>query len=141
MMPNEVKVLLLERDGVTRATAKVVMESLDVGVVSARSAGRALDLLATPHLRFDALVLGPSVLDAEVCGLLVRALSRKPALRVLALTVGDRRPAGGSMTPLAICWALERGGCEYSLLDDPWTRPRLRQCLDELLGRAREPAA
>lgn len=132
---REVKVLLLERDGATRAVVKALLENFAVGVVSARSSGRALELCSTPHLRFDALVLGPSLLEAKLDSFLGRVLSLQPALRVLVLTSADLDPAGGSaLTPLSVCWALERIGCEYSLLDDPWTGPRLHLYLQELLG-------
>jgi hypothetical protein len=133
------KVLLLERDRATRSDVKVLLESVGVGVVSARSSGRAVDLCNTPHLRFDALVLGPSLLDPGLGGLLGRILSAQRALPVLVLTGDDPGLARGStMTPLSVCWVLERAGCEYSLLDAPWTGPRLHQCLNELLeGRLR----
>jgi CheY-like chemotaxis protein len=128
-------VLLLERDGATRAAVKAVLEDHAVGVVSARSTERALELCKTPPLRLDALVLGPSLLEPGLRGFLGRVFSLRPALRVLALTAGNLDPAGGStMTPLAVCWALESVGCEYSLLDHPWTGPRLHRCLEELLG-------
>lgn len=140
--PGEVKVLLLERDGPTLAAVKVALENLGVGVISAQSAARAVNLCSSPHFRFDVLVLGPSVLDPGLGSLLGRVLSSQTVLRVLVLTAGNLGPAGSStMTPLAVCWALERTGCEYSLLDDPWTRPRLHRCLQELLERAYEPAA
>ena len=139
---GQVKVLLTESDGLTRAAAKAVLENMGIGVISARSAARALDLCNAPHLRFDVLVLGPSLLDPGLDMSLKRVLSLQPGLRVLALTAGNRDPAAGSrMTPLAVCWALERIGCEYSLLDDPWTGPRLLQCLQELLARSCEPVA
>ena len=139
---GEVKVLLTESDGLTRAAAKAVLENLGVGVISARSAARALDLCNAPHLRFDVLVLGPSLLDPGLDSFLKRVVTFQKALRVLVLIAGNLDPAGGStMTPLAVCWALERIGCEYSLLDDPWTGPRLLRCLQELLARSCEPVA
>lgn len=136
------KVLLVERDGARRASLKTVLENRAVGVVSVRSAGRALELCSTPNLRFDALVLGPSLLEAGLASFIGRALSLRPALRLLVLAAGNLEPPGDStMTPLSVCWSLERTGCEYSLLADPWTGPRLHECLRELLGRACEPAA
>jgi hypothetical protein len=133
---GEVKVLLTESDDRTRAAAEVVLENLGVGVIAARSAARALDLCNAAHLRFDALVLGPSLLDCGLDSFLRRVISVQKTLRVLALTAGDPHLAGGStMTPLAVCWALERIGCEYSLLDAPWTGLRLHECLQELLAR------
>lgn len=138
---RELKILLTENDGRTRAAVKAALENLGVGVISARSAARALDLCNPAHLRFDVLVLGPSLLDLGLSGFLGRALSVQRALRVLVLTAGNLDAADGStMTPLAVCWALEGIGCEYSLLDDPWTGPRLYRCLQELLARPWEPA-
>jgi CheY-like chemotaxis protein len=140
--PGEVKVLLTESDDRTRAAAEVVLEDLGVAVISARSAARALDLCNAAHLRFEVLVVGPSQLDGGLESFLGRVLSVQKTLRVLALTAGNRHHAGGpTMTPLGVCWSLERLGCEYSLLDAPWTGPRLHQCLQELLARPYAPVA
>ena len=140
--PGEVKVLLTESDGRTRGAAEVVLENLGIGVISARSAARALDLCNVAHLRFDVLVLGPSLLDSGLGSFLGSVLSLQKTLRVLVLTAGSPHlPGGSTMTPLAVCWALECIGCEYSLLDAPWTAPRLRQCLQELLARPCAPVA
>jgi hypothetical protein len=134
---GEVKVLLLEEDRPTLTGVKATLESLGVGVISARSTARALDLCSAPHLRFGVLVLGPSLLDSGLGSLLERVLPLQGGIRVLVLTQGNSGPSKGStMTPLAICWALECSGCEYSLLDDPWTGARLQGCLQELLARA-----
>ena len=140
--PGEMKVLLAESDGRTLGAAEVILENLGIGVISARSAAQALDLCYVAHLRFDVLVLGPSLLDSGLDSFLGRALSVQKTLRVLVLIAGSPHLAGGStMTPLAICWSLERIGCEYSLLDAPWTAPRLHQCLEELLARPCLPVA
>jgi hypothetical protein len=139
---GEVKVLLTESDDRTRAAAEVVLEDLGVAVISARSATRALDLCNSAQFRFDVLVVGPSLFDGGLESFLGRALSVQKTLRVLALTAGNPHHAGGpTMTPLAVCWSLERLGCAYSLLDAPWTGPRLRQCLQELLARPCVPVA
>jgi CheY-like chemotaxis protein len=135
-------VLLLEPDGTVRAALKSALEELSTGVISARSAARALEFCKTAHLRFGALVVGPSLLDASLDTSLLRILSVRKELRVLALIAASLVPPDGSrMPPLAVCWALERLGCSYSLLDEPWTGARLRECLQELLGRSFEPAA
>jgi hypothetical protein len=135
-------VLLLEPDRTLRAALKTAFEELSTGVISARSATRALEFCKAAHLRFGALVVGPSVLDISLDTLLLHILSLRKELRVLALVAGSLVPPNGSrMTPLAVCWALERLGCRYSLLDEPWTGARLRECLQELLGHSFEPAA
>jgi hypothetical protein len=115
---------------------EAVLENLGAGVISARSAARGVNLCSIPNLRFDALVLGPSLLDPGLGSLLERVLSVQAAVRVLVLTAGNSDPAGSStMTPLSLCWALECTGCEYSILDAPWTELRLQGSLQELLAR------
>jgi hypothetical protein len=140
--PEGLTVLLLEPKGILRVALKGALESLSVGVISARSAGRALEFCSTPHLRFGALVLGPSLLELALDTFVGRLLSVRKRLHVLALIAGEPPRAGESrMTPLAVCWTLERLGCPYSLLEEPWTGARLHPCLEELLGRSFEPAA
>lgn len=142
MAPRGLTVLLLEPDGSMRVALKNALKSLSVGVISARSTGRALEFCSTPHLRFSALVVGPSLFDAAPDSSLRPVLAVRKGLRVLGLIAGRLAPAGDTrMTPLGVCWALEGLGCQYSLLEEPWTGARLHPCLRELLGRSFEPAA
>ena len=108
------KVLLLERWRNARGREGRLAEP-GRGVVSARFTGRALDFCNTQHLRFDVLVLGPSLLEPGLGGFLGRVLQNPPVVYSTSIpeagssAIGgadsDRLRASGLQTPM---WNLPR---------------------------------